>query len=157
AFHVGRIYLNRLSVPSRSRRIFPRWAKTIKAAIPIEVAIKTLKSSLEAYRSNTNMGMQMAATIDPSDTYLVNQTTTRKTTAAPAMVHGARIRKTPIAVATPLPPRKCNQTGNKCPRITAKATSTIVQSGWFAKVDGASVAVEVKINLATIIAAAPLT
>jgi hypothetical protein len=51
------------------------------------------------------------ATTEPSEMYLVHQTVTRKMMPPIAAAWGARIENTPHVVATPLPPRKPNQTG----------------------------------------------
>lgn len=57
----------------------------------------------------------MEAKIDPKDTNLKNLYTTQKTKTAPKQVIGVRTKKTPNAVATPLPPLNPKKGENICP------------------------------------------
>ena len=61
--------------------------------------------------SHSTTGSTIVATIDPSETNRVRATTMAKAAAAIAVGIGVRTPNTPLAVATPLPPRNCSQTG----------------------------------------------
>ena len=56
-------------------------------------------------------GSATVAAIEPSETYRVNQTMTRKSPAAMAVAIGVSTAKTPAATATPFPPWNRSHTG----------------------------------------------
>src|SRR6185503_19766256 len=97
----------RCSVPVRSRRTFERWRKTISAAA--EAAATTIGGGLpSAYASG---GSAIDAATEPSEMYLVSQTTATNTASAGGRANGVSTANTPQAVATPLPPRNLSHSG----------------------------------------------
>src|SRR5277367_6212267 len=68
-------------------------------------------------------GKAAEARIDPRETYLEKINTARKTTNAANAAHEASARKTPNAVATPLPPLNPSHTVYICPRIAQIAAT----------------------------------
>src|ERR1700674_4511423 len=65
-------------------------------------------------------GIAAAAAMEPSETYF-HQAVTSANRASAATAAGAQnARKTPNAVATPLPPLKLSQIGKQCPSNTAR-------------------------------------
>src|ERR1700681_573450 len=76
-------------------------------------------------------GMAAAAAIEPSETYF-HQAATSANRASAATAAGAQsARKTPNAVATPLPPLKLSQMGKQCPSNTARPATIIhVAPSW---------------------------
>lgn len=121
-----RFHLNLLSVPCCKRRIFSRCAKMIKAAIRVAAKSVGQKLSTELISpccSQIRSGIVEAATIEPSETYRVANTISRKTIPEAPKASGASTRKTPTPVATPLPPRNPNQTGNIWPMTTKTAAA----------------------------------
>src|SRR5262245_56867841 len=97
----------RRSVPVRRRARFVRWRKTINA----DAANATATAGAGLPTAYAIGGRVSVASIEPSETYLVNQTVARKIAMTGGTTAGVRIEKTPQAVATPLPPRKRNHTG----------------------------------------------
>ena len=61
--------------------------------------------------SMAKMGRATAERIDARETYFESAKAAMKTTSAARAAHGASVRKTPKAVATPLPPLKRSHTG----------------------------------------------
>src|SRR5437764_14317046 len=97
----------RRSVPVRRRPTLERCRNTISTQAAH--ATTTTGSGLPvAYAMG---GSASDASTDPSDTYLVIQTVPPKTASTGATAAGVKTAKTPHAVATPLPPRKCSQNG----------------------------------------------
>src|ERR1700688_1428829 len=64
-------------------------------------------------------GIAAAAAIEPSETYFHQAVTIAKRANAAKAAGAQRARKTPNAVATPLPPLKLSQIGKQCPSNTA--------------------------------------
>src|SRR5581483_1779769 len=71
--------------------------------------------------------MAAAAERDASEMYRQYAATSRKIIAAPSRAAGESIRKTPAAVATPLPPLNFSHRGKQCPRNAATPASLIQQ------------------------------
>src|SRR4029077_17304369 len=65
-------------------------------------------------------GMAAAAAIEPSETYFQYAATNAKRASAATAAGAQSARKTPNAVATPLPPLKLSQMGKQCPNKTAR-------------------------------------
>ena len=70
--------------------------------------------------NQTSSGKSAAAVIDPSDMKPEYQTTAMHTTTVASSALGTSTTKTPVAVATPLPPPfQSRNTGFACPAIAA--------------------------------------
>src|SRR3954464_12193839 len=74
------------------------------------------------------MGSVTAATIDANETYRLEEKVRTQISITAMAAAGMSAKITPIDVATPLPPRKPNQTGKLCPRT--HATPPIIATSW---------------------------
>ena len=107
------------SVPFHTLAMFPRCAYTISQAQTTDAT----RSAVEFVTNHKYTAMVTAAESEPTETILLNQTTTRKITAAHKTAAGANARNTPAPVATPLPPRNPSQTGKIWPNSAAIAAA----------------------------------
>src|ERR1700688_3285701 len=65
-------------------------------------------------------GIAAAAASEPTETYFHQAVTIAKRASAATAAGAQSARKTPKAVATPLPPLKLSQIGKQCPSNTAR-------------------------------------
>ena len=116
----------RLSVPARRRRMLA-WCLTMTSrGMPTKAARGHGRARARRSRGRRT-GRAAAARMLASETKREIAKTARKTSRAQRVAAGERTRKTPRAVATPLPPRKPSQTGKTWPSTAAMAA---VQARW---------------------------
>lgn len=75
----------------------------------------TLSSNIRLYTNNA-----IPPNIEPNDTYFVNNKVKTNTTKPKKTPRGVKNKKTPVAVATALPPLNLANTENMCPNIASK-------------------------------------
>ena len=106
------------SVPARSRVILAWCFSTMTAATAAAASVTRVGSCHAAVPTSATV-----AASEPSETMRVLHTTAMNTTMAAAAAMGASTTKAPLAVATPLPPRKRSHTGATWPTTEATAAS----------------------------------
>ena len=111
------------SVPARSRVMLAWCFSTMTAATAAAASVTNVGSCHAAAPTSASV-----AASEPSETSRVLHTTAMNTTTAAAAAIGASTAKAPLAVATPLPPRKRSQIGATWPTTEATAASATAPS-----------------------------